>query len=84
MSVGLEPAVPVFEAEIPPFPVRRWTVDAYHDMTRLGVLTSEDRVELLDGWIVEKMPHIPRHCVAIELVNQAVRELLPKGWRASV
>jgi hypothetical protein len=33
----------------------RFTVDDYEDMIKFGILTKEDRVELLDGEIVEKM-----------------------------
>ncbi len=35
-----------------PFPIHRFTVEQYHRLGELGVLTPEDRVELLDGWII--------------------------------
>ena len=45
---------------------RRFTVDEYLHMTRTGILTERDRVELLDGDIVEMTPIGRRHaaCVA--------------------
>lgn len=84
MPVALDlPSRPLSPA-IPPFPVRRWTVEEYHELIRLGALSTTDRVELLDGWIVNKMPHNPPHSIAIELVDQALRPLLPKGWRMRI
>jgi Uma2 family endonuclease len=37
-------------------PRRRFTVDEYHRMGEAGVLTEDDRVELLDGEIVQMSP----------------------------
>jgi hypothetical protein len=57
----------------PPFPVRRFTVDEYHRMIQAGILTESDPVELLEGWIVAKMPHNPPHDSTIELVDESLR-----------
>src|SRR5207249_4010737 len=45
---------------------RRFTVEEYHRMGRAGVFREDDRVELLDGQIVEMTPIGPGHagCVA--------------------
>lgn len=40
---------------------RRFTVDEYHWMARTGILTEDDRVELLDGEIVQMPPIEPGH-----------------------
>jgi Uma2 family endonuclease len=70
--------------QMPPFPVRRWTVDEYHNMIQTGVITEDDPVELLEGWIVLKMGRNPPHDVAIELTLEALRSTAPQGWRIRV
>ncbi len=65
-----------------PYPVRRFTVEEYHQMAATGVLREEDRVELLEGWITPKMmTHTPRHDGSIDLLDEALRQWLPAGWR---
>jgi Uma2 family endonuclease len=59
---------------------RRFTVAEYHKLIRLGVLTENDRVELLEGYLVEKMPHDPVHDGTIQLVGAALSPHLPAGW----
>src|SRR5205814_6424888 len=77
MSIGTFPT----GGNPPPFPVRRITVDEYHRMIQAGILTENDPVELLDGWITPKMPQNLPHQVTIELVPEVLRSALPAGWR---
>ncbi len=58
----------------------RFTVAEYHKLIEIGVLTENDNLELLDGYLVEKMPHDPIHDGAIQLAEDAIRSLLPAGW----
>lgn len=44
---------------------RRFTVDEYHAMAAAGVLDEDERVELLDGEIVEMSPIGPPHFSAV-------------------
>ncbi|MEX1094804.1 MAG: Uma2 family endonuclease [Planctomycetales bacterium] len=71
-------------AERPPVPVHRFTVEEYHRLGELGVLTEADRVELLEGWITPKMVHNPPHDRALELTDDVVRVHLPRGWRLRI
>jgi Uma2 family endonuclease len=50
-------------------------------MVETGVLTARDWVELLEGWIAKKMTQYPPHATATDAVQEALRPLLPVGWR---
>lgn len=64
----------------PPLPLRKFTVAQYRQLGELGVLTAEDRVELLEGWIVEKMNQRPIHGFIVRLLNELFQRELPEGW----
>ena len=51
-------------------PPRRFTVEEYHRLAEVGVLHENDRVELLNGVIVDMMPIGPFHG---GLVNRLIR-----------
>jgi hypothetical protein len=68
----------------PPFPVHRFSVDEYHEMIQKGILKEDDRVELLDGWIVPKRPRNPPHDVTLDVAQEVFRGALPAGWRLRV
>jgi Uma2 family endonuclease len=46
------------------------SVDDYHRMIETGVLTDDDRVELLDGVIVDMSPEGPDHSAVIARLNR--------------
>src|SRR5437868_10019814 len=73
-------AAPDVSAVPLPLPVHRFSVAQYHRMIEAGVLTEDDRVELLEGWIVDKMPQHPGHAGAISVLEARLRDLLPKAW----
>ncbi len=81
MAIGAPPWNPL---QPPPFPVRRFTVDEYHRMIQVGLLTEDDRVELLEGWIVPKMPRNPPHDATVEIADETLRPHLPPGWSLRV
>ena len=65
---------------IPPMPVHRLSVDQYHRMIETGILKPEDRVELLEGYLVPKMPRNPPHDAVISLIlNRVLAPCLPAG-----
>jgi hypothetical protein len=65
---------------VPSEPIWRLTVEQYHDMIRQKILTEDDPVELLEGWLVTKMPKNPPHRVATRLLRQALERAIPAGW----
>lgn len=78
MSTIALPLVDPFQ--LPPGPVWRFSVDDYHRLIASGILDEDDRVELLEGWIVPKMPHNPPHDGTIQLVSEQIRSRLSSRW----
>jgi Uma2 family endonuclease len=75
---SISPSVVQFVGGMPP--VRQFTVDEYHRMIETGILSENDRVELLDGWILEMSPIGPPHATSVSLVAAALQDVLPAGW----
>lgn len=48
----------------------RFTVEEYHRMADAGVFSEDDRVELIEGEIVEMTPIGPRHAGSVDRVNR--------------
>lgn len=65
---------------MPLAPIHRFSVEQYHRMIAAGVLTESDRVELLEGWIVDKMPQHPAHAGVISILLARLQAKLPRGW----
>ena len=65
---------------IPGEPIWRLTVEQYHEMIRQGILTEDDPVELIEGWLITKMPKNPPHSVATGLLREALERAIPAGW----
>jgi Uma2 family endonuclease len=66
--------------KIPQDRLWRMPVDRYHHMIQSGLITAEDRVELLEGVLVEKMSINPGHRVATRRTADHLRASLPAGW----
>lgn len=65
---------------IPTEPIWRMSVEQYLAMAESGILDDSDRVELLDGWLVEKMAKNPPHVASNEFARDTLAELVPAGW----
>jgi Uma2 family endonuclease len=63
----------------PPLPMYRFTVAQYHRMIDNGVF-GDSRVELIEGWIVQKMTHNPPHDGTVLLVQTELLKRLPAEW----
>ena len=70
----LTPSVPHEPARI--------TVEQYFGLAEAGILTEDDRVELLEGVIVSMSPGSPAHASAVAKVTRALLSVV--GDRASV
>jgi Uma2 family endonuclease len=49
-------------------------------MVRLGILSDDDPVELLEGWLVYKMPKNPPHRVTTKLTLNALEAIISGDW----
>ena len=59
-----------------PFTARRFSVDEYYRMGRAGVFHEDDRVELLDGQIVEMSPIGPGHAGCVRALTSLLTRLV--------
>ncbi len=66
MSVGVQ--LPSSTIEIQMDYIFRLSVEQYHEMVHSGILTEDDPVELLDGWLVEQKPKKPSHTLSTRLM----------------
>jgi Uma2 family endonuclease len=67
-------------AAMSPEPVCRLSVSQYHEMIAAGILTHDDPVELLEGWLVPKTVKNPPHSTARQLTTKALERIVPPGW----
>ncbi len=65
---------------IPADPIYRLSVTQYHDLIDRGILTSDDPVELLEGWLVLKMTKKPPHSVATRRTRLALEKVVSPGY----
>ena len=64
----------------PPFPLARFSVAQYHRMIESGAFTEDDRIELIEGWVVKQMAKGPGHEYSTGQLDQVLRERVPAGW----
>lgn len=62
----------------------RCTVDEYEQMIEQGILTENDRIELIRGEIVEKMVLGPLHIAAVNRLNRLLTTCLSDSVQVSV
>ena len=59
---------------------RRFSVAEYHQLIDIGILTEDDDLELLEGYLVHKMARNPPHGVAIQKITKCLVRLALPGW----
>ena len=58
----------------------KFTVAQYQRMIEMGILTTTDKVELLENYVVLKMARNPRHDSTIQRILERIFLLSPPGW----
>ncbi len=66
--------------KVPADPIWQLQIEQYHQMLQTGILTDDDPVELLEGWLVTKMPKSPSHRLTTQLTREALASLAPAGY----
>lgn len=56
--------------------IRLWTVEEYHRMIDAGILTTDDKVELLDGKIIQTSHQSPPHAGTTQRTHCYLQNLL--------
>jgi Uma2 family endonuclease len=85
MSTGIVPSTTsTQQSRRPPDAVldrlRRFTRAEYHLLGEYGIIRAEEKVELLDGLVVEKPVKNPPHQGATRRLTNRLPRLLPTGW----
>lgn len=62
----------------------RWTREQYDQMIEAGILTENDRVELINGEIVAMSPQKSNHATSVRLLHHALQQVYGDGFLVSV
>ena len=61
--------------------LRRFSLDEYQQLIELGFFDEDERIELLDGLLVEMSPINPRHAECVDKLSEVLHFLLyKKAW----
>src|SRR5438132_7230308 len=60
--------------------IARFSVARYQRMIETGILTAEDKVELLENYVVLKMPRNPLHDSIVQRLLRPLLRPLPSDW----
>jgi Uma2 family endonuclease len=63
---------------------RRWTRDEYERLAEVDLLRPAERIELIEGDIVEVPPQPNRHARGVCLANDVLRAVLGAGFTIRV
>jgi Uma2 family endonuclease len=59
---------------------RRFTLDEYHRLLRVGVLKEDEHVELLEGLIIDMTPQGRPHALVISRLNRRMTQALGEAY----
>lgn len=65
-------------------PYHRWSVEDYHQMARSGVLDETDRIELIEGELIDMAPIGSRHAFWVDRLNRTFQRAAGKAFLVRV
>ena len=66
-------------APVEGMPLRRFTLDEYHQLINIGFFDEDERVELLEGVLVSMSPINPLHSNTVDLLAEIFGEIITRG-----
>jgi Uma2 family endonuclease len=63
---------------------RLFSVEEYHRLGEVGILSADDRVELINGEIIEMSPIGSRHAACVRAIQEFLQEKLGRKAQVSV
>jgi Uma2 family endonuclease len=60
--------------------VRRWTVDEYYRLAEMGFIAPDERVELIEGEIIQMSPLNPPHAFGSGKVQSFLLRVFGEDW----
>jgi Uma2 family endonuclease len=73
-------APPTQNLTYPPPQLWRISVERYHEMIEAGLLTENDRLELLEGFLIEKMTVNPPHSFTTDQIRDELMAILKSEY----
>ena len=64
--------------------LRQWTRAEYMKMAEAGIFVPDERIELIEGKIIEMSPQNTPHAVVVSLVSEALRILFSEDYHVRV
>jgi len=83
-ELPMQTAVKVPPGLSPPWPVKRFSVAEYQQLTEDGKFCEDDNLELLEGWLVPRMAKNLLHDIRVDMLNNWLVRHLPEGWYVRV
>jgi Uma2 family endonuclease len=77
---GVLPLIIPMREHVIPLASRPMEVTEYEQLVKDGVLTKDDKIELLEGWIIAQERQTPAHAYTRTLLWHQLEKVLPPGW----
>ena len=61
-----------------------WTREAFYRLLNLGIIAPDERLELIEGEIIRKMPKNPPHTIATMLTTEVLKRIFHNGYNVRI